>query len=244
MPTKVLHSVMSSFYADDTMYAASEFPHKRSKTFITDFLQPLLSDLEKFCSKWRIGLNADKTWALNFYQDSKHKNTPRLWLKNEQIKFKKEFKFLGVTFDEKLTFKPHIENIISRAKKRLNLLKTIRGKDWGASPATLMNTYKSYVRPILEYSSILFAHSDYDTLKRIQAVETEAIKIAFRLPPWTTNFWCYKYSKIEKVLDRLKAQSKKFLDSNSKDELIIPLIENSKMSTIGQHSAVYKTLNW
>ena len=61
---------------------------------------------------------------------------------------------------------------------------------------------------------------------------------------WTTNFWCYEYSKIENVLDRLKDQAKKFLDSNNKDEIIIPLIEISKMSKIGLHTAVYKTLNW
>ena len=126
----------------------------------------------------------------------------------------------------------------------MNLLKAIRGKEWGASPKTLLYTYKSYVRPILEYSSILFAYSDQNLLKKIQAVETEAIKIAFRLPPWTTNFWCYEYAKIENILDRLKSQAKKFLKSNSEDELIKPLIENSKMSINGLHSAVYKTLNW
>ena len=97
-------------------------------------------------------------------------------LKNELIKYKKEFKFLGITFDEKLTFKAHIENIVTRCKKRLNLLKTIRGKNWGASPETLLYTYKSYVRPIIEYGAILFAYSDDNLLKKNQAIETDAIK--------------------------------------------------------------------
>ena len=35
----------------------------------------------------------------------------------------------------------------------------------------------------LEYSAILFAHSDEKMLNKIQAVETQAIKIAFRLTP-------------------------------------------------------------
>ena len=50
----------------------------------------------------------------------------RLWLRNELIKYKKEIKSLGVTFDQKLTFKAHIEDIITRCKKRLNLLKALR----------------------------------------------------------------------------------------------------------------------
>ena len=135
-------------------------------------------------------------------------------------------------------------NIVSKCKKRLNLLKTIRGKDWRASPETLLYTYKSYVRPILEYGAILFAHSDDKLQKKIQAIETEAIKIAYRLPPWTTNFWCYQYTNFENILDRLKSQAKRFLTINSDDELIKPLIEASKMSKTGLHSGVYKTLNW
>ena len=151
---------------------------------------------------------------------------------------------MGVTFDEDLSFKAHIDNIVSRCKKRLNLLKAIRGKDWGASPETILYTYKSYVRPILEYGSILFAYSEDSLLRKIQAIETQAIKIAFRLPPWTTNFWCYQYANIEPILDRLKSQAKRFLNLNSKDELIEPLIKSAKPSVTGLHSAVFKTLNW
>ena len=89
-----------------------------------------------------------------------------------------------------------------------------------------------------------YAYAEDSLLKKIQAIETEAIKIAFRLPPWTTNYWCYQYISFENILNRLKAQSKNFLKSNSEDDLIKPLIESSKMSITGLHSAVYKTLNF
>ena len=150
MPTKILDSLISSFYADDTSYAASDTLHKSRSTFVADDLQPILTELESFCAKWRVGLNSEKTWCLNFYQNSKNNNSPRLWLKGELLKYKKECKYLGVTFDEKLTFKAHILNVVSRCKKRLNLLKAVRGKDWGASPETILSTYKAFVRPIIE----------------------------------------------------------------------------------------------
>ena len=105
---------------------------------MADHLQPLHTELEEFCAKWRIGINSDKSLCLNFYQNSKNNNSPRLWVKGELLQYKKECKFLGVIFDEKMTFKAHIENIVSRCKKRLNLLKAIRGKDWGASPETIL----------------------------------------------------------------------------------------------------------
>ena len=125
-------------------------------------------------------------------------------------------KFLGVTFDEKLSFEEHIDIIRSKCNKRLNLLKALCGKTWGASPETILYTYRSYIRPNLEYSSILFAHADMHLLKKIQAIETKAIKIAHRLPPWTTNSFCYSYVKFEKITDRIKKLAKDFLNKNSK----------------------------
>ena len=65
---------------------------------------------------WRIKLNADKTWCVNFHKDTKNKNYPKLYLSGEQLKYKKACKFLGITFDETLTFENHIENIATRAK--------------------------------------------------------------------------------------------------------------------------------
>ena len=160
------------------------------------------------------------------------------------MKYKRNFKFLGVTFDENLTFKEHIEVVRARCLKRLNLLKALCGKNWGASPETILYTYRSYIRPVLEYSSILFAHSDWSLLSKIQAIETTAIKIAHRLPPWTTNSFCYSFVSFDKIIDRMKTLAKDFLNKNSQDELIKPLIESAKPSQIGRHSAVFKTLNW
>ena len=71
-----------------------------------------------------------------------------------------------------------------------------------------------------------------------------AIKIAYRLPPWTTNHWCYDLVNFDDILTRIKINAKKFLDKNCKDDLIEPLIQKSKPSLSGKHSAVFKALNW
>ena len=191
MPTKATHEILSSFYADDTAYATSDTPHAKRKTFAGEKLQDILKELEHFCSKWRIGINANKTKLLLFQIQKKQNTTPNLWLCKEQLKYSDEAKFLGVTFDSKLSFENHINDIVNRCRKRLNLLKAIRGKTWGASPLIIMQTYKSFIRPVLEYSCVLFAHAEYHLLKKIQSIEIEAIKIAYDNAPWTSNYWCY-----------------------------------------------------
>ena len=80
------------------------------------------------------------------------------------------------------------------------------------------NFKKVFIRPILEYSCVLFEHVDQKLLNKIQAIETEAIKIAHNIAPWTSNYWCYSYINFTPVLERLKNLAKKFLDKNKKDE--------------------------
>ena len=133
MPTIVSDEILTSFYADDTAYAASDSQHKKRKNFVSGHLQPILTQLEMFCTKWHMGLNADKTWCMNFFTNSANDNTPRLYLKGELLKYKKECKFLGFLFDQKLSNKAHILDVVNRCKKRLNFLKAIRGKTWGAT---------------------------------------------------------------------------------------------------------------
>ena len=93
---------------------------------------------------------------------------------------------------------------MTRVKNRLNLLKALRGQTWGASPETLFYSYRTYVRLLLEYSCMLFSYSNDSLLKQIQAVETQAIKIAFRLAPCATNTSCYKLVTFPKILNRIK----------------------------------------
>lgn len=228
MPTEISEEIVTSFYADDTTYGASDSPHASRKVFVSSHLQRILLDLQKFCSLWRIKLNPEKTWCVNFFTNTKNDNTPRLWLKDELLQYKKVCKFLGVTLDQSLDFSDHIEDIVSRSKKRLNLLKALRGQTWGASPETILYSYRTFVRPILEYGCILFAHAKDSLLKKIQSIEVEAIKIAHRLPPWATNTWCYDLVSFPNVLNRIKDLSKKFVETNKDDELIKPLIENLK----------------
>ena len=111
--------------------------HASRKRFAGEALQEILSELEEFCSKWRIGLNAAKTKCLIFKNNKRRDlNPPNLYLRNELLKFESDVKFLGVLFDEKLTFETHILELTKKCKNRLNLLKSMCGNSWGANTET------------------------------------------------------------------------------------------------------------
>ncbi len=71
----------------------------------------------------------------------------------EQVKV---FKFLGVWFDAKLTWNEHIEKIDTKCKKILNVMRCLRGSEWGASTAAMKSMYIALIRSELDYGSIVY----------------------------------------------------------------------------------------
>ncbi|GIX91945.1 hypothetical protein CEXT_468321 [Caerostris extrusa] len=71
----------------------------------------------------------------------------QLTYRGTQIATCNSFKYLGVTFDRKLTWKPHTEDITNRAMRRLSALKLLDGTRWSCTGLTLLQTYHAFIRP-------------------------------------------------------------------------------------------------
>ena len=75
---------------------------------------------------------------MHFCQQRKHHPKPLLYLNNEVIQIEKETKFLGIIFDSKLTFIPHIKYLKAKCLKALNLLRVVAHTDCGADYTALL----------------------------------------------------------------------------------------------------------
>ena len=91
----------SQFTDDTALWAASKNVH-----FAAKLLRKDLRKLAKWCAKWRIKLNPEKTTVIIFSRSPlTRKSEPVLKLYGERLKIYPQVKSLGVTFDSKL---PHI----------------------------------------------------------------------------------------------------------------------------------------
>ena len=57
-----------------------------------------------------------------------------------------EYKFLGVIFDRKWIFTPHINYLKAKCQKALQFMRVVEHTDWGADKSTLLTLYRSLVR--------------------------------------------------------------------------------------------------
>ena len=152
------HNSLSQFADDTAQWAFS----RKVRTAAALLKQDLLK-LAMWCAKWRIKLNPEKTKVIIFSRSIlARKSEPNLKLYGETLKIYPQVRFLGITFDSKLTFQPHFEDILERCNNRYYRLRLLVNKKWGPSPATQIQIYKQCVRPIS--STALFRLSPPRTL--------------------------------------------------------------------------------
>ena len=85
-----------------------------------------------------------KTVCMHFSQLPSTNVDPDLKLYGVCIPVVNEFKFLGLIFDKKLTFKQHIIYLRDRCFKALNLWRVVAHKDWGADCAKIVSLPRSF----------------------------------------------------------------------------------------------------
>ena len=170
-----------SQFADDTaLWAASRNIHIAAK-----LLQKDLRKLAKWCAKWRIKLNPDKTKVITFSRSYlAGRSEPNLKLYGERLKIYPQVKFLGITFDSKFTFKKHFEDILGRCNARYQRIRLLTNKKWGPSPSTILQIYKQCVRPIFEYGSLSTIITLDTIISEIQRLQNKFIRLALRLPKY------------------------------------------------------------
>lgn len=87
-----------------------------------------------------------------------------------QITTKIKYRYLGVTINNKLNWGPHINNISRKAKNTIAFLSC----NLSGCPQSIQATsYKTLVRPQVEYASIFWDHTN-KTITNIEEVQRRA----------------------------------------------------------------------
>ncbi|GFW58177.1 putative RNA-directed DNA polymerase from transposon BS [Trichonephila clavipes] len=102
---------------------------------------------------------------------------PNIFLYNQPLTVDKHPKYLGFAFDPEILGNKHIDNIVLKTRKRLNILRYISGCDWGADAGTLRNTYISLIRPILEYGVPVYYSTSVTNPQKLEKVQLNAARI-------------------------------------------------------------------
>ena len=146
------NGIDGSLYVDDFLIC---YQSKQMNT-IERHLQLCLNKIQKWADENGFKFSQSKTVSMHFCNLRKLHHEPTLTLNGLAIPVVQEHKFLGVIFDNKLSFIPHIKYLKARCLKALNLLKVVSRFDWGADSIVLLRLYRALVRSKLDYGSIVY----------------------------------------------------------------------------------------
>ena len=95
----------------------------------------------------------------------------KLFIGNTQLEEVTQHKQLGITFSNTLTWEHHTADICKRAGSRIDLMRRLPSS---ITPLTKLHIYTTFVRPLLEYGSVLFDDCTNILSEQIENIQRQA----------------------------------------------------------------------
>ena len=115
-----------------------------------------------------------------------NKGEPALSLYGDLLSYYPHKEFLGITFDNRMTFTKSSEEILECCKNKFHRLRILVNKKRGPSPETILQIHKQCVGPIFEYGIVSTITVSETVITKIQRVQNSFIRVALRLPKYVS----------------------------------------------------------
>ena len=171
---KRVNDTDSSLYVDDF----GIFYKSKNMENIEFRLQRCLNKVETWATENGFKFSKTKTQCVHFCQLRGLHPDPVLNIYGSPIPVVEEAKFLGLLFDKKLSFIPHIKALKAKRLKALDVLKVLSNTNWGGDRSVLLNLYRSLVRSKLDYGSIVYGSARKSYLKCLDTIHHQGLRLA------------------------------------------------------------------
>jgi retron-type reverse transcriptase len=194
-------------------------------------LQRATDGFNRWANRWRTVVSVDKT-VVSVFSENKRKTNMVVKYNGKALKHDPNPKFLGCTLDRGLTMNKHIEIMRERTARRINMLKAIGGKDWGAKPKLKWTFFKTLIRPIIDYVPFVPLVCSKSSYQKLESIQNRAIRniISWPINPdtghWASTESVYQQHKVDSIMNRaLKLSDNYLLKANAINPLIKELID-------------------
>jgi ribonuclease HI len=166
-----IKSSITSMFADDVgLLAQSRFLPEAARQIESDVVEVHRWSMEK-----KLHLNIAKC-EVSFFSPDPGESTPQslppIIVDSRPLKFNPTPRFLGVTYDRTLSFRPQAELVAGKLAGVRRLLSALAGKDWGWDTQSLRRVYQSLGLSAARYCSPgwapWLARSNLEVLERAQ----------------------------------------------------------------------------
>lgn len=199
-------------YADDVAISSNG---KQSKTIIKS-LNCALKIYSKYCEKWKLKINGEKSEAIFFTRFTKSNKIPntQLQINNTDIPWKVNIKYLGLTLDKRLTYRYHIENTVIKCEKIFRALYCFLNRKSKLNIKNKLLLYTSLIRPIITYASQVWITCAKTHQKKLQTIQNKYLKTILNVPPWHRTHLVHSSCNIDTVEQHITKLSSNYNNRN------------------------------
>ena len=195
--TDSITSRMKLFADDSSLFVRVKEVNAAHEQLLHD-----LDEVTKWAHQWKMRFNPDITkQAIEVIFSTKYKKDdhPPLTFNGVPVARQDSTKHLGITLDERLTFRKHIQEAILKANSGIALLKFLSKY---VTRFVLDKMYKMYVRPHLDYGDIIYHNQLTVAMNSLESVQYQAGLIVSGCWRGTSRVKLYNELGWESLADR------------------------------------------
>lgn len=160
-------------FADDTSLHTAD----KELASVNSKLQSSLNIVQTWCNHNSMVLHPGKTKAIVITTRQKHQRAPlklSLFMDNAPIEQVAQHTLLGVTIDEQLSWKPHVETMSKTIAKKMYLMSKLAHI---IDRKSLIPFYHAHIRSRIDYASTVWDACCEDTMRNLNSLVRRAGKI-------------------------------------------------------------------
>ena len=178
-----IHAATSNFrailYADDTNLVSPLCSFSSSNSLNSNNLSEVTTGINKelsFVQEWllinKLSVNINKTKFMMFHHPQRKIEhlVPALELNSEPLERVSEFNFLGLTLDEHISWKPHVQKIANKISRTIGILRRL--KNILPTPV-LLTLYNTLILPHFHYGLLNWGFS----MGRLQLLQKRSVRV-------------------------------------------------------------------
>lgn len=134
-----------------------------------------LNKIAQWCADWQMTINIDKTVFMSITNKVSKFNF-QYHLNNVPLRKVYQYKYLGITIASDLSWTEHVRQVSKKAMSKLFFIK--RALSF-ATHETKLLAYVTFVRPVLEYASIVWFPHTANNIAILERVQRKAVRFIF-----------------------------------------------------------------
>lgn len=158
--------------------------------------------IKQWSSKRGLHINCQKTKLMDFITKKSIKFPPLIDIdSNCTVEVVSQAKLLGLILDDKLSWVPHLEDVVSKVRKRMFFLHTL--KQIKAPEHIFRSVYTSLIRSVSSYAYPAWCNIGYCAMKKLVSLERRVGKMFNFAPTVAFDSFCEQNASrlAEKALD-------------------------------------------